>query len=67
MRTNNIMYQAAIAHQIDLRRTASQRNQSVDRDSGRSEWVRRFSGLAAKRTSAKTTAAPSSNGIAISV
>lgn len=67
MRTNDMIYQAAIAHQTDLRRQASQRNRSAYRDSGRSEWSRLFSLASGRKASAKTATGPSASGVAISV
>lgn len=43
MRTNNMIYQAAVAHQTDLRRTAARYAQAPDRSSGRASWIHLFS------------------------
>ncbi|HWD69918.1 MAG TPA: hypothetical protein VG293_06960 [Solirubrobacteraceae bacterium] len=54
MRTNNMIYQAAVAHQTELRRAASRYSATADRSSGRASWIQRFSHARSQQQSPTT-------------
>ena len=58
MRTNDMIYQAAVAHQTDLRRTASRHSAAADRSSGRASWISRFAAARAQREQRPAATAP---------
>ncbi len=58
MRTSNMIYQAAVAHQTELRRTAAERSRTTARDSGRAPWIHLFSSVATRRSRALSAAQP---------
>ncbi|HWE58211.1 MAG TPA: hypothetical protein VG228_00835 [Solirubrobacteraceae bacterium] len=65
MRTSNMIYQAAIAHQTDLRRTASERPLRADRHGRPSAWNLLFSLATSHQQRAAAAAKPERSGIAI--
>jgi hypothetical protein len=52
MRTSNMIYQAAVAHQTDLRRTAAHRARATDRSRGHATWIHLFSAARARQAQA---------------
>jgi hypothetical protein len=62
MRTNDMIYQAAIAHQRELRRSASGRTAKSGRNGGPSGQNRLLS-LIVSRARARATTRPAASGI----
>lgn len=62
MRTNDMIYQLAIAHQNDLRRTASERTLRADRKSGPSRWNRLLA-LITSRVRGSASTRPARSGV----
>jgi hypothetical protein len=65
MRTSNMIYQAAIAHQVDLRRTASKRSLKADRNSSPSAWNRLFALVTSRQQRARAATTLALTGSAI--
>jgi hypothetical protein len=56
MRTNSMIYQAAIAHQAELRRIASERPLRAERSGSRWSWASLHSYATAQRQRARAAA-----------